>query len=108
MRFAMKNGQICFSLRELRFRQRFKKIGDKIQGPSWGQQERRKKTLFWHLLGPRFEWLEVALAQRWLKGGLKWPKIGLKWLIPSPKEPWILTPNKNRLRLRLRCRGALN
>ena len=34
-------------------------LGDKIQGPSWGQQKRRNST-FWHLLDPRFEWLEVA------------------------------------------------
>ena len=34
-------------------------LGDKIQGPFWGQQKRRKPPL-WHLLDPRFEWLEVA------------------------------------------------
>ena len=48
-------------------------LGDKIQGPSWGQQKRRKPPL-WHLLDPR---LEVA----W--GGLKWFKVassGFRWL----------------------------
>ena len=33
-------------------------LGDKVQGPSWGQK-RRKRPL-WHHLDPRFEWFEVA------------------------------------------------
>ena len=51
-------------------------LGDKIQGPSWGQEKRRKPP-FLAPSGPTFKanprWLKVA------KGGLKWPKGGLKW-----------------------------
>ena len=61
-------------------------LGDKIQGPSRGQQNRQKPP-FTALLEPRFERPEVAQGGlEWPKGGLKWPKSGLKWLIPSPKR----------------------
>ena len=51
-------------------------LGDKIQGPPWGQQKWQKPP-FTTPPRPRFEWLEVAL--NWLKSGLRWLKSGFRW-----------------------------
>ena len=47
-------------------------LGDRIQGPSWRQQQRQKPPVL-ALCGPNFEanprWLKVAYS------GLEWPKV---------------------------------
>ena len=49
-----------------------------------GDNKRGENPTFWHLLDPRFEWLEVA--SKWLKSGLFRPR----------KRLWIVTPETRR------------
>ena len=63
----------------------FNCLGDKIQGPSWGQQKRRKPRFVAHF------GLNLEAHPRWLKVALKCLMWLKKWLILSPKGPWSMT-----------------
>ena len=66
-------------------------LGDKIQGPSWGQQKGRTPSSVAQF-GLNFEarpkWLKVA------SGSLKWLKVAYS---APPRRPWIMTTDFLRL-----------